>query len=368
MIPPVYLDYNATAPIRAEVATLTHAVMGEVGNASSIHSFGQKARAHVERARARVAAAVGVAAAQVVFTSGATESNNTALHGFKVSRVLISAIEHPAVTEAAPHAEKIPVTTDGVVDLAAFEKMLGAGEPPALVSVMLVNSETGVIQPVKEIAALAKPKGALVHTDAVQALGRIPVDFRALGVDFMSLSSHKIAGPQGVGAFIFRDGLTFEKFMKGGSQERLQRGGTINTAGIAGFGLGAEMAGSELASYSRITALRDDMEARIMALCPQAIICGRSAPRVGNTSSIALPGVPAQTQLMALDLAGVAVSSGSACSSGSFKPSHVLKAMGYDDAATGSALRISMGWATTAADIDRFLAAWGDMMRRTACP
>lgn len=361
---PVYLDYNATAPTRPEVIERVSSVMTEAGNASSVHQFGQKVRSHVETARQQIADLINVSPNQIVFTSGATESNNTALHAFQDKRVLISSIEHPAVLEAAPHAEHIPVTNDGVVDLDAFESMLNDGVPPAIVSVMLVNSETGAIQPVKEIAKLAKQKGALVHTDAVQAAGRIPLDFSDLGVDFMSLSAHKMAGPQGVGAFIFRSGLTFEKFMKGGTQERMQRGGTINVSGIAGFGLAAELAAQNMPHYQELTKLRDHLETEIHKICDDAVICAQNAPRVGNTSNIGLPGVPAQTQLMALDLAGIAVSSGSACSSGSFKPSHVLQAMNLGHDLSSNALRISMGWATSAGDIDRFIDAWGDMVKR----
>ncbi len=361
---PVYLDYNATAPARPDVIERVRAVMGEVGNASSVHQFGQRARGTVEAARKQVGDLIGVSPNQIVFTSGATESNNTALHAFKGKRVLISAIEHPAVMQSAPHAEMIPVTRDGVVDMDAFERMLNDGEPPAIISVMLVNSETGAIQPVQEIARLAKAKGALVHTDAVQGAGRIPLDFNDLGVDFMSLSAHKMAGPQGVGAFVFRSGLTFEKFMKGGTQERMQRGGTVNVAGIAGFGVAAELAAQHISHYDTLSKMRDDMEARMKDVCPAIVICSNNTARIGNTSNIGLPGVTAQTQLMALDLAGIAVSSGSACSSGSFKPSHVLKAMGMNDDDASTALRISSGWATTPDDIDRFIDAWSDMVQR----
>lgn len=362
---PVYLDYNATAPIRPEVIERVSAVMAEVGNASSVHSFGQQARKHVEDARKSIADLVGSTPKQLVFTSGATESNNTALAPYAHKRVLVSSIEHPAVIEAAPHADLIPVNADGVIDVGAFEAMLNDGEPPAIVSVMMVNSETGAIQPVKEIAKLARAKGALVHTDAVQAVGRIAVNFEELDVDFLSLSAHKMAGPQGAGAFIFRKGLTFEKFMKGGTQERMQRGGTINVAGIAGFGVAADLAMQSFDHYTQLKSMHDAMEAQILEICPDALICAQNAPRIGNTSNIGLPGVPAQTQLMALDLAGIAVSSGSACSSGSFKPSHVLKAMGMDDENASNALRISSGWATTQSDFDRFVEAWKNMVERT---
>lgn len=360
----IYLDYNATTPMRPDTLALVARVMGEVGNASSVHSHGRAARKHVEDARVHVAALVGVRPAQVVFNSGATEANNTALHGLEGKRVLISAIEHPAVMNSVPHAEKIPVTSDGLVDMDAYRAMLNDGPAPAMVSVMMVNSETGVIQPIKEIAALAKEKGALVHTDAVQAAGRIPLNFNDLGVDYMSLSAHKIGGPQGVGTLIYREGLPPPKFMRGGSQEMHQRAGTVNVAGIAGFGHAATAALSELADYERITALRDHLEKAIRSVSNEVVIYGANAPRVGNTSDIGLPGAAAETQLMNLDLEGISVSSGSACSSGAFKASHVLTSMGVSEEDAKSALRISIGWATTAAEIDALIAGWTKMHSR----
>jgi cysteine desulfurase len=356
-----YLDYNATAPIRPEIITLMTEIMGVPGNASSVHGFGRDARKHVEKARQQVAALCGVEAEQVVFTSGATESNNSILRHFAGKRILISAIEHPAVLQSAPNAEIIPVTKDGLIDMDAYQNMLEDGEPPALVSIMLVNSETGVIQPIQELAKMAHDKGALFHTDAVQGAGRIDLSLPKLGADYMSLSAHKMAGPQGVGATITRKGLEAPKFMLGGGQEKNCRAGTHNTAGITGMGLAAEMAKDNIKTYEKITALRDDLERQVRKISNKAIIYGANAPRVGNTSNIGLPGLPAETQLMALDLAGIAVSSGSACSSGAFKPSHVLMAMGADEEEAKSALRISIGYATTSADIDAFLEAWSKL-------
>ena len=360
-----YLDYNATAPLRPAVRDLMLQVLEGVGNASSVHSFGRDARKYVEDARRQVAELVNVKPEQVIFNAGATEANNHALQGFKNKRVLISAIEHPSVFNSAPHAEKIPVTKEGVIDMGAFEKMLNTGAPPALVSVMLVNSETGVIQPVKEIATMARAKDAVVHTDAVQAAGRISLDMNDLGVDMLSLSAHKMAGPQGVGCLIIREGFTPEKHMQGGTHEDGRRGGTHNTAGIAGMGLAAQLAAENMPSYAEIKKLRDGMEAGLKKISNEVIIYGENAPRVGNTSSVGLPGVSAQTQLMALDLEGVATSSGSACSSGSWKASHVLSAMGVPEDETKCALRISLGWATTQADIDHCLSVWENMYKRT---
>lgn len=361
---PVYLDYNATAPLRPEALEVMASALARPGNASSVHGFGRAARKIIEDARGHVAALAGVKAPQVIFNAGGTESNNTILSGFKDKRVLVGAIEHLSVLDVHPRAEKIPVTPDGVIDTGALEKMLAAGEPPALISVQLVNSETGVIQPVKDIAALAKKSGALVHTDAVQAAGRIAIDFHDLGVDYMTLSAHKFGGPQGAGALLFREGLQVPNLMKGGGQERRQRAGTENVAAIAGFGAAAREALAGLGEYGRIAQRRDRLEAALRQARNDVIIYGSRAPRVANTANIGLPGLPAETQLMAMDLAGIAVSSGSACSSGSARPSHVLMAMGAGEAEARSALRFSLGWATTDSDIDRAIAAWTDMANR----
>lgn len=359
----VYLDHNATTPMRPEVRDLVVEIMGEVGNASSVHGYGRAARKHIETARDQVATLCGVEADQVTFTSGATESINTILSGYRDKTVLISAIEHPAVLAAAPHATKIPVTPDGVVDIDAYKDLLKTHQP-ALVAVMLVNSETGVIQPIKELVDLAHDAGALFLCDAVQGAGRLDITMNKLDVDFMALSAHKFAGPQGVGAIIKRNGLELPRFMLGGGQEKNCRAGTHNTAGIAGMGLAAELALKNLTHYETIRKLRDGMEQKIRTLNNKAKIYGESAPRVGNTSNIGLPDMPAQTQLMALDLDGIAVSSGSACSSGAFKPSHVLTAMGADEEEAKSALRISLGWNTTNADIDTFLESYTKIIGR----
>lgn len=359
-----YLDYNATAQILPEIVSLITEIMGQVGNASSVHQFGRDARKYVEKAREQVASLCHTLSEQVVFTSGATESINTILSGFKGKRVLISAIEHPAVIAAAPHAEIIPVTSEGVIDLEVYKTMLQEGEPPALVSVMLVNSETGVIQPVAEMAQLAKEAGALFHTDAVQGAGRIDISINKLGVDFMSLSAHKMAGPQGVGAIIYRKGAELPKFMLGGGQEKNCRAGTHNTAGIAGMGLAAQYALDNIEHYQKLAVMRDQMESQMRKVSNKVKIYGENAPRVGNTSNVGLENVPAQTQLMALDLEGIAVSSGSACSSGAFKASHVLIAMGAGEEEAKNSIRISMGWNTKQEDIDRFVTIWSNMAQR----
>lgn len=360
----VYLDHNATTPMRPEVLELITKVMGTVGNASSAHDYGREARKYVETARDQVATLCGVNADQVTFTGCATESINTVLSGYRDKRVLISAIEHAAGLAAAPHAEHIPVTPEGLVDLGAYQKMLNDGDPPALVSVMLVNSETGVIQPIAEMAKMAHDVGALFHTDAVQGAGRLNISLIKLGVDYISLSAHKFAGPQGVGAIICRDGCNIPRFMVGGGQEKNCRAGTHNTAGIAGMGLAAELALKNLPHYDDLQKMRDEMEDKIRQMTNKVKIYGSDVQRVGNTTNVGLPDMPAQTQMMALDLDGIAVSSGSACSSGAFKPSHVLKAMGASDEEAKSALRISLGWNTKQSDIDAFLESYKKIIER----
>lgn len=362
----IYMDCNATMPIRPQVIDTMMAVLKEPGNPSSIHSDGRRARRHVEDARHAVAALLHTNPAYVFFTSGATESNNIVLRSYDDKRILVSAIEHPSILEVNRDAEKIPVLTNGVVDMDALEKMLLDGQAPALVSVMLVNNETGIIQPVADIVRLIRKicPMTLVHTDAVQAAGRIAIDFSALQVDFLSLSAHKMGGPQGVGALVMAPGAKIHKLTRGGGQEKRQRPGTENVAGIAGFGTAAILAASEMEQFQTLAALRDDLEARLLALEPRLKIIGRDAPRVSNTTQLALPAIAAETQLMALDLAGISVSSGSACSSGTVKLSHVLEAMKLPENEAKGALRVSLGWHSTKEDIDAFVAAWDQMHRR----
>lgn len=363
---PVYLDYNATAPTRPAVIAAITAALAQTGNASSIHGFGRKARKMIEDARTQIATLCACDRNYVTFTSGGTESNNTAIKSFTGARILVSAIEHPSVLEAAPSAERIPITSSGVVDLAALEQMLTHGAPVALIAVMLVNNETGVIQPVAEIVRLVRRVSpqTRVHCDAVQAAGKIAIDFSALQVDSLALSAHKIGGTHGVGALIIAPGADIRALIHGGGQEKRMRAGTENVAGIAAFGIAANEAIKDLEKIKTLSDWRDRIERELSAIEPRLKIFGSHAPRVGTTTQIGLPGIPAETQLMALDLAGIAVSSGSACSSGTVKTSHVLKAMGASDNDAMGALRISMGWATTAADIDRFIAAWTTMHAR----
>jgi cysteine desulfurase len=360
-----YLDWNATAPVRSEAAAAMTHVLTECGNPSSVHGWGRRARRAVERARAQVAALVGAAPAEVVLTSGGTEANHLALAGVSERRVLVSAIEHDSVRVAPVDAEVIPVRPEGLVDLDALEKTLNADPRPALISIMLANNETGVIQPIAEAAALARRHGAILHCDGVQAAGKVPVDIAALGVDLLTISAHKLGGPQGVGALVIHRQISLAAVQRGGGQERGYRAGTENVPGIVGFGVAAELAGRGLDAYGGLVDLRDDAERRLTAIAPYGCIFGRAVPRLCNTLCITMPGVPAATQVMALDLAGVMVSAGAACSSGKVRPSHVLAAMGATPEEASSAIRISLGWTTTQADINLLVEAWGALYRRT---
>jgi len=361
----VYLDHNATTPIRPEAAQAVVQAMELVGNSSSVHRFGRLARRWVEDAREAVAALAGGAAGRVIFTSGGTEANNLALRGTGRPRLLISAGEHDSVLQAVPEAELIPLTGDGRVDPEEVTRRLAADPRPALVSVMLANNETGVIQPIQEIAARAHQAGALVHCDAVQAAGKIPLDMAALDVDLLSLSAHKLGGPQGVGALLAAEEVSLRPLLRGGGQERGRRAGTENLPGIAGFGAAAQAAAAELADFGQVGRLRDDLERRVTDWAPSARVFGAAAPRLANTSCLTMPGVGAETQVMALDLAGVAVSAGSACSSGKVRPSHVLAAMAVAEPEAGWAIRVSLGRHSQAEDVDAFLEAWMALYSRT---
>ncbi len=359
----VYLDHNATTPVLPAVADAMSDALRRTGNASSVHRYGRLVRRAVDDARGEVAALVGASAANVVFTSGGSEANNQALRGFD-GAVLVTAVEHDSVLGAVPGAHVMPVDGDGVIDLDGLRDALATVGGPAIVSVMLANNETGVIQPVAEASAIAHERGALLHCDAVQAAGKIAVDMTDLGADLLTVSAHKIGGPQGVGALVVRDGLDIEPLVRGGGQERRRRAGTENAPGIVGFGVAARHARENLETASDLSRLRDDLESRIRASAPDAIVYGKAVARLANTSCIGLPGVTGEIQVMTFDLAGVAVSAGSACSSGKVTPSHVLRAMGADEDAAKSAIRVSLGRDTRAEDIDRFVEVWSDMARR----
>ena len=362
----VYLDYNASAPMHEEVVDAMTEALRVVGNPSSVHEYGRVARRLVEEARAEVAALVAAAPEEIVFTSGGTEANNIALAAGQGHRVLVLAIEHDSVLNAAPEAERIAVGGDGVIDVLRLSEMLAEDETPALVSVMLANNETGVIQPVLEAASLAHGVGALMHSDGVQSAGRTALDMRALGIDMLSLSAHKMGGPKGIGALVIREGVEPPRLIRGGGQEKGRRGGTENVAAIVGFGVAARLAREGLDRIHQVVELRDGLEARVRREAPEAVVFGADAPRLANTSCLAVPGIKAETQVMALDLAGVAVSSGSACSSGKIGTSHVLAAMGVEPALAECAIRVSLGRESVAVDVDRFIEAWGALVRRAA--
>lgn len=364
----IYLDFNATAPIRSEVIDAMVAVMAAGGNPSSVHHKGRTARNRVEDARRQLAALIHCKPPEIIFTSGGTEANNFALQAFPDRRLIVSAQEHDSVlAPASPRAPQLlPVGENGLVDLDLLESWLAGTAAPALVSVMYANNETGVIQPIAAIAAMAHDHGALLHCDAIQAVGKIAVDFAGLKVDMMSVSAHKFGGPQGAGALVVREGLVINAAVTGGGQELGRRAGTENVAGIVGFGVAAALAEKELEPYADVIRLRQMMEARLLDISPESRVYGQQAERLPNTCTVSMPGVPADLQVMSLDLAGIAVSAGSACSSGKVKASHVLKAMGAGDDEAGTAIRVSLGPTTTVEEIEAFIESWGQLYQRTS--
>lgn len=375
-----YLDCNATTPLRPLAREAMLAALGQTGNASSVHGEGRNARRIIEQARVQVAASVHATQGDVIFTASATEAAHLALsprldrqrNSETAGRLYLLETEHPCILAGGRFAPErtvaIPVGPDGVIDEAAFDALLGeheAADGPPFVAIQLANSETGVIQPVAAIARKVRSRGGYVLCDAVQALGRIDVDIRALDVDLLLLSAHKIGGPQGAAALVVADeALRIDPAIRGGGQERNRRAGTENVAAIAGFGVAAEVAAAESDDFSRITALRDSLEAAMHPICTalgvadRFVVAGSSAPRIGNTTLFCLEGLDAQTALISFDLEGVAVSSGSACSSGKIGNSHVLAAMGMEPARANGAIRVSLGWNSVQHDCDRFLAAF----------
>jgi cysteine desulfurase len=354
----VYLDYNASAPMPDVVADSAVNALRLTGNPSSVHSAGRAVRAVVEEARGAVAELTGALVQNVIFTSGASEANNLAIKGVGCKRVIVSAIEHASVLEPSADAQILPVDTNGVVDPTSLEAMLKQDMSPTLVSVMLANNETGVIQPIAELAAIAHEFGALFHCDAVQAPGRLAFSMAGLEADMVTISAHKIGGPRGAGALILANSIDIQTEIEGGGQERGRRGGTENVGGIAGFGRATALATTALEEANKVRRLRDHMEERILQAVPEAVIHGAATARLPNTSCIGVEGVPAETQVIAMDLAGVAVSAGAACSSGKVKASYVLRAMGVPESDAASAIRVSMGTETSEDDISHFLDAW----------
>jgi len=364
----VYLDWNATTPLRAEARDAMLAAFDVSGNPSSVHAEGRKARRLVEDARDAIAHGLGTVPRRVVFTSGGTEANVLALRpGLRapagpVSRLLVSAVEHASVLAGGqfPRADvaTVPVSSAGVVDLERLAATL-AGGPPALVSVMAANNETGALQPVSQVAELVHNAGGLLHVDAIQAFGKIPFDPNEVGADLVTISAHKIGGPKGVGALLLGAGVEdLVPLLRGGGHERGRRAGTENVIGIVGFGAAtsAALAGAA-ADHARMTGLRDRLEAGLRQT-PGLEVFSSDAPRLPNTTLFTAPGLKAETAVIGFDLEGIAVSSGSACSSGKVQPSHVLEAMGVGSAAAQGGVRLSLGWSSGETDVDRCLQAW----------
>ncbi|ABE63121.1 aminotransferase, class V [Nitrobacter hamburgensis X14] len=362
----IYLDWNATTPLRREAREAMAAAWDIVGNPSSIHAEGRRARGLVEDARDAVATAVGGEPRNVVFTSGGTEANALALtpggHKQAIDKLIVSAVEHASVLAGGQFAPdriaRLPVHRSGLVDLDALRMML-AGGSPALVSVMLANNETGAIQPVAEVAELVHEAGGLLHVDAVQAFGKISFDIIELNADFLAVSAHKIGGPKGIGALMFAPNqIGPSALIRGGGQERGRRAGTENVPAIAGFGAAAKVAvAARHSDMARVETLRNRLEEGLRQT-RGSVIFSQDVARLPNTALFGVSGLKAETAVVGFDLEGVAVSSGSACSSGKVQPSHVLEAMGYGPELAKSAIRFSLGWETTDADVDRAIKAW----------
>ncbi|WP_108680854.1 cysteine desulfurase family protein [Methyloceanibacter sp. wino2] len=369
-----YLDHNATAPLRPEVREAMQDAFDLVGNPSSVHAEGRAARAAIEEARTKVAALVNARPEDVIFTSGGSEANALALAppgGGASWKAFISSIEHPSVLSGGrfrPGARTVlPVTGEGIVDLGSLARMLAEEVPEGsrpFVSLMAANNETGAAQPVAEAAGLVHETGGVLHTDAIQVAGRLPLDMSALGADLLTLSAHKIGGPKGVGAVVLAAGASVQPLMTGGGQESRRRPGTENVAGLVGFGVAADLAAKELSAMGEIARLRDALEEGVRTIAPDAVVFAQSVARLPNTSLIAVPGLKAETLVIGLDLAGVSVSAGSACSSGKVETSHVLTAMGADPEVARAAIRVSLGFRSCDNDIQDFLSAFGDLVKR----
>lgn len=359
----LYFDHNATSPLRPEARDAVISALDVVGNASSVHASGRDARKIIEDARERVAALVGAAPAEIVFTSGATEANNWILRaGWE--RIILAGIEHDSVLApaAACGADivRLRVLETGEVDVGHIAEHILKSAPGRrdLISLQFANNETGVIQDIAAVGAFCAAHGALLHCDAVQVAGRLPLCFRDLGVAFMSISAHKFGGPKGIGALIVRDGLDIPAGIVGGGQERRRRAGTENVAAIAGFGAAAEAAIRDFEEIRRFRLMRDRLETALIESRPDTVVVGAKAPRLPNTICVAVPQVKSETMVIKFDLAGIAVSAGAACSSGKVGASHVLTAMGLDEKYAQGALRISLGWTTSEDDLEPFLKAW----------
>ena len=360
------MDYNATAPVLPGARDAIIGALDLIGNPSSVHKPGRAAHRLVEDSRAAVLALVGAPdGSRIIFTSGGTEANSLSLLGSGRERIIASAIEHPAVRSVDEKVEFIAVNNNGVIDLSALEIALGEDGSDTIVSVMLANNETGVIQPLKQIVEIAHKVGALVHSDVVQAAGKIEIDFANLGVDYVTISAHKFGGPKGVGALITKPGAPLKALISGGGQEKGLRGGTENVSGVAGMAAAAIASLDRLkGEAARLLFLRNNLEKQIKEIEPAAHVIGAGAERLPNTSFIVMPGVLAETQVAGFDLAGICVSAGSACASGKLKQSPVLAAMNVAEVDGASGVRVSLGHDNSQDDVNRFVSVWNEIRTR----
>lgn len=359
-----YLDYNATAPLRPEVVGVMREVLAEPLNASSVHAWGRRAKKRLEEARAVIASALSCFPAEVIFTGSGTEANHLALSSFAGRRMAVSAVEHVSVLKALPQVTVLPVTPDGVLRHDALRAWLKQDTAPAFVSVMSANNETGVLHPLRHIAELVHEHDGVLHCDAAQAFGKIPVDMGVLGADMLTLSAHKMGGPQGAAALVVRQGTEIAPRLSGGGQESGRRAGTENLAALCGFAEAVRLAQKDDWQKPLRAALAL-MEAALLEAVPDAAVLGQGAQRrLPNTSAILMPGIAAEVQLMHFDLEGIGVSAGSACSSGKVTVSHVARAMGFSEAQAGCVIRVSGGWNTKLEDIERFTQSWLKLANR----
>ncbi|VAW07183.1 Cysteine desulfurase [hydrothermal vent metagenome] len=368
----IYFDHNATTPVKPEVIAETVRVMRDGGNPSSVHGVGRAARAVLEQSRNTIAEMLNCRPQKIIFTAGGTEANNMALNTGGIDHIILSCTEHDSILQAGLNSGRnsgkrldiLPVSENGLVAPDELKECLERTRGNVLVSIMLANNETGVLQDIRQLARISHQAGAIFHTDAIQALGKIPVDFRDLGVDMMSLSAHKVNGPQGAGVLVALEKIKIQSPASGGRQENGRRCGTENLAGIAGFAMAVSLLPQNLKSMDNIRIMRDRIEGEISHHAPEARFYGAGAPRLANTTTILMPDVASETQVMAFDLAGICVSSGSACSSGKVKPSHVVTAMGGTMDQALSTIRVSLGWNNTEQQVDEFIAAWKKLYNR----
>lgn len=362
--PSIYLDYNATTPVKPEVADVMLSVLKSGGNPSSVHHLGRQAKAVLEKSRQTIGDMINCRPQMITFTSGGTEANNIALMSSGTQHLITSASEHDSILQITDSfegtVEILPLDENGLVPVEDLTTALSKQDDNThtLISIMMANNETGVLQDIQSLAQIAHEAGATFHTDAIQALGKTPVDFKELGVDMMSLSAHKIGGPQGVGALVALEKLNIAPLIRGGGQEVGRRSGTENLPGIAGFAEAVRLVPKNLQKLAEISQMRDHLEKTILDHAPNAKCFGQNSPRTGNTTTILMPDVLSETQVMAFDLDGICISAGSACSSGKVKASHVISAMGASEEDARCTIRVSLGWNTTQDEVDQFVASW----------